>query len=75
MDVSETCRNGEVRADFGQSGPDVVDIFGLCVERVIVNVLVVDAIFFTTSDADFLVRLAIRFILGEQVLPSLAIAS
>lgn len=67
MNISEACSNREVRADFGQSGPDVVDIFGLGVQRVVVDILVVDAIFLTTSNADFLLHLAFRSFLGEDV--------
>ena len=54
MDISEARRDREIRTDFGQGGPDVVDVFRLGVEGVVVDIFVVDAIFFTTSDADFL---------------------
>jgi hypothetical protein len=54
MNVAEACRDGEVRADFGQSGPDVVDVFGLRVERIVVNIFIIDPVLLTTSDANFL---------------------
>jgi hypothetical protein len=59
MNVSEAGSNRKVRANFGESGPDVVDIFGLCVKRVVVNIFVVDTILFTTSDANFLAMISI----------------
>jgi hypothetical protein len=57
VDVTEASSDGEVGRDLGEGGPDLVDVLGLGVERVIVNVLVVDAVFLTTSDADFLPQL------------------
>jgi hypothetical protein len=56
MDVSETGGNGEIRADGRQTVVDVEDVLWLGVERVIVNILVVDTILLTTSDANFLFR-------------------
>lgn len=54
VDVAEASGNGEVRADGSKSVVDVEDVLGLGVERVVVNVLVVDTILLATSDADFL---------------------
>ena len=54
MNVSETSGDGEVWRDWGESLVDGKDILWLGVERVVVNILVVDTIFLTTSDADFL---------------------
>lgn len=54
MDITEAGSDGEVWRDLLQSGVDHVNVLGLSVQGVVVNVLVVDTIFFTTSDADFL---------------------
>jgi hypothetical protein len=54
MDVSEACGDREVRANLRQRGPDVIDVFGLCVEGVVVDVFVVDAVLLTASDSNFL---------------------
>lgn len=56
--VAEAGGNGEVWADRGEGVVDGEDVFGLGVEGVVVDVFVVDAVFFTTSDADFLNSLA-----------------
>lgn len=53
--VAEAGSDGEVRADGGESLVDVVDVLGLGVEGVVVDRFIVDAVFFTASDADFLV--------------------
>lgn len=52
--VTETSGNGEVWRDWGESLVDLVDVLGLSVEGVVVNILVVDTILLTTSDTDFL---------------------
>lgn len=52
--ITEACGNGEIRRDLLQGGVDLVNILGLGIERVVVDILVVDTIFFTTSDANFL---------------------
>ena len=54
MDVAEASSYTEVWRDFGEGGPDLINVFGLGVERVVVNILVVDTIFFATSNSDFL---------------------
>jgi len=54
VDVAEAGGDGEVGADLGERVVNVPDIFGLGVERVVVNVFVVDTVLFTTSDTDFL---------------------
>lgn len=61
VDVTETSGNGEVGADGGEGVVDGQDVFGLGVERVVVDILVVDAVFFATSDTDFLFRVSIDF--------------
>lgn len=54
MHISEGRSDREIRTNFRQSGPDVVNVFRLGVEGVVVDIFVVDTIFFTSSDADFL---------------------
>ena len=54
VNVTKPGGNGEVRADRREGVIDVVDILRLGVKRVVVNVLVVDAIFLSTRDTDFL---------------------
>jgi hypothetical protein len=39
-------------AYFGQRLVDLPDVLRLCVERVVVHILIVDAIFFTAGDAN-----------------------
>lgn len=53
VDVTEASGDGEEGRDLGESLEDLVDVLGLGVERVVVNVLVVDTILLTTSDTDF----------------------
>lgn len=54
VDISETSGNGEVWGDWGEGLVDGKNILWLGVERVVINILVVDTILFTTSDTDFL---------------------
>ena len=54
VDIAKGGSDGEVGADGSKSGIHVVDIFGLGVERGVVDVLIVDTVFLTTSDTDFL---------------------
>jgi hypothetical protein len=54
MDVSETSSNGEIRRDGGESLVNSKDILWLSVKRVIVNIFIVDTIFFTASDTNLL---------------------
>lgn len=53
--VTETSGNGEVRANGGEGVVDGQNVLGLSVEGVVVDVFVVDTIFLTTGDTDFLV--------------------
>jgi hypothetical protein len=53
VDVAKAGSDGEERRDGGQLLVDVVDVFGLSVERVVVNVLVVDTILLSSSDTNF----------------------
>jgi hypothetical protein len=52
VDVTEASGDGEVRGDGGEGVVDVENILGLGVERVVVNILVVDTILLTTSDTN-----------------------
>ena len=54
VDVTKARSNAEVGRDLGEGGPDVVDIFWLGIERVVVHVLVIDTVFFAASDTNFL---------------------
>lgn len=67
VDVTEAGGDGEVRRDGRESLVDLVDVFGLGVEGVVVDVLVVDTVFLTTGDTDFLVsRSAVVLAVVEQ---------
>jgi hypothetical protein len=52
VDVAESSSNAEVWRDGGECLVDVPDVLGLGVERVVVDVLVVDTVLLATSDAD-----------------------
>ena len=54
VDVSESGSNGEIWGDRNESSIDVVNVFWLSVEGVVVDIFVVDTIFFTASNANFL---------------------
>ena len=54
MHITKTGSDGEVRADLGERGPDVVDIFWLSIEGVVVDILVVDTVLLASSNSDFL---------------------
>jgi hypothetical protein len=54
MDIAEASSDAEIGGDLDKGRPDVVDVFGLGIERVVVNILVVHTIFLTAGDADFL---------------------
>ena len=54
VDVAKAGGNGEIRGDGLEGLVDVVNILRLGVEGIVVNILVVDAIFLTSGDADFL---------------------
>ena len=54
VDVAKAGGDAEVGGNLGEGGPDVVDVLRLGVERVVVNVLVVNAILFAASNANFL---------------------
>ena len=56
VDVAEAGGDGEVGGDGREGVVDVPDVLGLGVERVVVNILVVDTVLLTTSDTDFLNR-------------------
>lgn len=50
VDVAEASGDGEVGGDGGESAVHLPDVLGLSVERVVVNVLVVDTVLLTTGD-------------------------
>jgi hypothetical protein len=52
VNVAETSGNGEVGGDLGELLVDVQDVLGLGVERVVVNILVVNTVLLTTGDTD-----------------------
>jgi hypothetical protein len=52
VDVTEASGDGEVGRDLGEGLVDLVDVLGLGVEGVVVNVLVVDTVLLTTGDTD-----------------------
>lgn len=54
VNVSKASSDREVWADLRQSGPDLVNVLWLSIEGVVVYIFVVNTIFLTTSDADFL---------------------
>jgi hypothetical protein len=55
VDITETRSDGEVWGDWGESLVNGKNILWLGIQRVVVNVLVVDTIFFATSDTNFLI--------------------
>ena len=75
--VAEASGDGEVRTDRGEGVVDGEDVLGLGVEGVVVDVFVVDAVFFTAGDTDFLHLLALVNKPGRKGkrLPSRATAS
>jgi hypothetical protein len=54
VDITETSSDREVWGDGGESLVDRENIFGLGVERVIVDVLIIDAILLTAGDTNLL---------------------
>jgi hypothetical protein len=54
MNIAESSSDREVWGDGGESLVDREDVFGLGVERVIVDVLVIDAILLATGDTNLL---------------------
>lgn len=54
VDVAEAGGDAEEGGDCGEGFVDVEDVFGLGVEGVVVDVFVVDAVFFAAGYADFL---------------------
>ncbi len=54
VNVTETGSDREVGRDGGQGFVDLVDVFWLGVEGIVIDGFVVHAVFFTTGDADFL---------------------
>ncbi len=77
MDIAKTSSNGEVWRDWRKSLVDGENILWLSVEGVVIDILVVNAILFATSDANLL-ELYVRYARLNglaQALPSQAIAS
>lgn len=54
VNIAEASSNREVWRNLLQGSVDSVDVFGLSVQGVVVNVFVVDTILLTTSDTDLL---------------------
>ena len=54
VDVAKSCSNREVWGNWGESFVDSKDILWLGVKGVVVDILVVDTIFLSTSNTDFL---------------------
>lgn len=52
VDVTETSGDGEEGRDLREGLEDLVDVLGLSVEGVVVNILVVDTVLLTTGDTD-----------------------
>lgn len=52
VDVAKAGGDGEERRDSGQLLVDVVDVLGLSVEGVVVDVLIVDTILLSSGDTD-----------------------
>lgn len=76
VNVSEASGNGKVWGDWGKSLVDGKNVLGLGVQRVVVNILVVNSILLTTGDTDFLETVSALFgTFGFKDLPSRAIAS
>ena len=77
VNVTETSRNGEVRADLRKRAPDVVNIFGLSIKRVVVNIFIINTILFTACNTDFLLGKCQSDVTDREALnlPSRAIAS
>ena len=55
VNIAETCCNREIGRNFLESSVDTMDIFGLSVKRVVVDIFIVDAILLTAGDPNFLV--------------------
>jgi hypothetical protein len=66
VDITESSSNGEIWRDRGKCLVDGKDILWLGVERIVVNVLIVDTIFLSTGDANFLY--VIRYCFDEKVI-------
>lgn len=54
VNIAEASSDAEIWGDFDQCGVDVVNIFGLGVKGIIVNIFIVNTIFLTASDSNFL---------------------
>jgi len=67
VNITETSGNREVGGDGSESLVDGEDVLRLSVEGVVVNVLVVDTVFLTTSDTNFLVLLASFYLYIPEV--------
>ena len=76
VNISECSSNGEVRRDGGESSVDIIDVLGLSVKSGIVDTSVVNTIFLTTSNTDFL-SCSVREIFGsyDVNIPSLSTVS
>lgn len=59
VDIAKASSNREVRGDGRKRLVDVVDVLGLGVEGVVVNILVVDTILLAAGDSDFLQHMSV----------------
>lgn len=76
MYVSEASCDGEVGADGRQRLVNLVNVFRLSIQRVVVDGFVIYTVFFTTSDADFLLIESASILTSKEAsLPFPAIAS
>lgn len=76
VDVAEASGDGEIRRNLLQRGIDLVDVLGLSVERVVVDVFIVNTILLTASDTNFLLVCKWSFSFsGPSSLPSPTTAS
>ena len=57
--VTEASGDAEIRGDCREGAINVIDVFGLGVEGVVVNVFVIDTVFFTASYANFLSSISV----------------
>lgn len=72
-----TGSDGEIGANLAEGALDVVNVFGLGVQRVVVHILIIYAVFFSASNANFLHFLSVTASLLDYLvhLPSPAIVS
>ena len=75
VDVAEAGSDGKVGGDGLEGLVDLVDVLGLGVEGVVVDGLVVNAVFFAAGDADFLAQVSAGVLLQENEVGCCTISS